>query len=86
MKFYAVVLRDKKQQKILPKKIIKETFLTTRAYTAAGHDYQVIAVRWIPVGGYQNLAQGHRQLGGKIVAKFIKRLVQQYGKNNLRLN
>ena len=40
----------------------------------------MIAVRWIPVGGYQNLAQGHRQLGGIVVAKFIKNLVQQYGK------
>ena len=54
-------------------------FFFTRAYTAAGHDYQVIAVRWIPVGGYQNLAQGHRQLGGNVVGKFIRELVNQHG-------
>ena len=37
-------------------------------------------MRWIPVGGYKNLAQGHRQLGGRVVAKFIKDLVARYGK------
>ena len=63
-----------------------QIILKIRAYTSAGHDYQVIAVRWIPVGGYQNLAQGHRQLGGNIVGKFIRELVHQYGKNNFRSN
>ena len=59
--------------------IILITHLIQRAYAWAGHDYQVIAVRWIPVGGYQNLAQGHRQLGGNVVANFIRELVQQHG-------
>ena len=38
---------------------------------------------WVPgplAGGRENLAQGHRQLGGRVVAKFIKDLVSRYGK------
>ena len=57
----------------------KNMALCFRAYTAAGHDYQVIAVRWIPVGGYVKLAKGHRELGGKVVGNFINVLVNQLG-------
>ena len=35
------------------------------------------------MGGYKNLAQGHRQLGGRVVARFIKDLVSRYGKKPL---